>query len=97
LFQIITGRKPFGHRHEPDIRRTIVAGDKPALPAGDDLISPICDNCVAMDFSNRPEFFHVVQALMNHPHPLFVGQDSDAFTNYKNEVFASMIQSEEAE
>jgi TPR repeat protein len=97
LYQIITGRKPFGDRNDPEVRRAIIASEKVSLPPGDDLIYAIYDNCVSPAPEERPEFFHVVQALMDDPNPLFEGQDPDEFTEYKNRVFRETVQSEEAE
>jgi serine/threonine protein kinase len=89
LFEIITGKKPYEGYSDSQIAIAIGKDQKPRLPQGDDLVYAIYDGCVSSDPDQRPEFFHVVSALMNYTEPVFPGENSAAYIAYRDEVFAA--------
>lgn len=99
LYQIITGLKPFRElKSDQSIKRAIIDGRRPqGLATFPGLMSDICRACWEQEPQNRPEFYHVVDSLLNATEQLFPGVKMDEFDEFRQRIFDVTLQSFEAE
>jgi hypothetical protein len=101
LYEVVTGLPcfPRGYR-EDQIAMAILRGKRPVFPPGcrvSELTLGICEHCWAEDPDTRPEFYHIVIALLGADDPPFEGTQVDEYRTYMTEVFGETAQSPEAE